>query len=1287
MANFETFTHQYALQKTLRFALEPVGQTETHIREKGLLEKDEGLAQEYKNAKKIIDAYHRDFIERQLADFRFDESDLRDFADALDAIKAEKSDKSGLQKKLEAQQERLRKKVAEKLREDNFLYEKGEKKLEDFIKITLPEFLETSEIAGVDNPLATIAKFKGWTTYFYGFNENRKNMYTHEAHSTAIAYRIVHENLPRFLANTKRYNKAKKLGVDFSGVESPADLDEVFSLSYFNRCLNQEGINAYNAIRGGRGRAASEREQGINEKINLHSQQIEDKSEKRAVNSCKLEKLHKQILSDAETDSFRFDEIKYDAGLCEKIAATFQVKADGSLWGLGDEAFSISNGLGCLANLDGCDPAMLYVRSAGLNGISREMFKDWGVIKRALERYAEVDKFPVDNKTSAKKREKWLKQSYFSFDEVHNALAAFFTDEYGEAKFSADEEADPDTMAISEQYKLAMSKPLYAYFGDANKVKSLLSAVGDAHNKAAAVFDDYRQVKKRELKSKKDEVVAPIKEYLDAIMDVHHFIKPLYVQTKEKEADVYEKDSGFYDAFESLYDATRPIVPLYNQTRNYLTQKPYSIEKYKLNFDTQTLAAGWAKGREDNNRSVLFMKDGNYYLGIIAAGQSGLFGDDATSQPDGNNVAPVYQKMVYHQIADAGKDIQTLVEVDGQVVRKTKGLDDWRKKHAPEIARIKKSESHMTTKERFSKDDLSAFIAYYQKMAKGYWRWCDFAFKEPGEYDSFKDFTDDVNRQGYRIDFQSIAADYIDRCVANGKLYLFHIYSKDFSPKTRGKPNLNTVYFKMLFDKSNLDSVVYKLNGSAQLFHRNQSIEHKPSIWEKGHHAETKKQPYPIIKDRRYARDTYLFHFSVTINFQSPAPNKLAKKHNMAINRHLQGNESVKILGIDRGERHLAYYTLIDQNGDIKEHGSFNNPFGDKDYHALLDTKEGERDAARRSWQTIENIKDLKAGYLSQVVHKICQMVVDHNAIVVFEDLNFGFKRGRMKIEKQVYQKLEKMLIDKLNFLVFKDRAEDEIGGALAGYQLAAPFVSFQAIGKQTGVIFYVPPYHTSKVCPATGFVDLIYPRYETVEKSQTFFDKFEKIVYNRDAGHFEFHIDSYDKLTQKTAEGVRQDWVICARGARLENKRQKNGQWDSQLVDLSDELGALFDGARIDYGDGGCIKGKIVAQCGGKFFRALLRLLRLTLQMRNSKIGTDEDWLISPIRDENGEFFDSRADGCRIPNADANGAYHIALKGLWCLRQIAAKGADIKPGDLNIKNKDWYQFVQNKSFKKESDK
>lgn len=40
------------------------------------------------------------------------------------------------------------------------------------------------------------------------------------------------------------------------------------------------------------------------------------------------------------------------------------------------------------------------------------------------------------------------------------------------------------------------------------------------------------------------------------------------------------------------------------------------------------------------------------------------------------------------------------------------------------------------------------------------------------------------------------------------------------------------------------------------------------------------------------------------------------------------------------------------------------------------------------------------------------------------EDLNYGFKRGRFKVERQVYQKFENMLINKLNYLVDKRKMQ-----------------------------------------------------------------------------------------------------------------------------------------------------------------------------------------------------------------------------------------------------------------------
>lgn len=75
-----------------------------------------------------------------------------------------------------------------------------------------------------------------------------------------------------------------------------------------------------------------------------------------------------------------------------------------------------------------------------------------------------------------------------------------------------------------------------------------------------------------------------------------------------------------------------------------------------------------------------------------------------------------------------------------------------------------------------------------------------------------------------------IPTSFIDKLVDEGKIYLFQLYNKDFSPHSKGTPNLHTLYFKMLFDERNLEDVVYRLNGEAEMFYRPASIKYdKPT--------------------------------------------------------------------------------------------------------------------------------------------------------------------------------------------------------------------------------------------------------------------------------------------------------------------------------------------------------------------------------------------------------------------------------------------------------------------------
>ncbi|MDD7609300.1 MAG: hypothetical protein PUJ82_00055, partial [Spirochaetales bacterium] len=105
-------------------------------------------------------------------------------------------------------------------------------------------------------------------------------------------------------------------------------------------------------------------------------------------------------------------------------------------------------------------------------------------------------------------------------------------------------------------------------------------------------------------------------------------------------------------------------------------------------------------------------------------------------------------------------------------------------------------------------------------------------------------------------------------------------------------------------------------------------------------------------------------------------------------------------------------------------------------------------------------------------------------------------------------------------------------------------------------------------------------------------------------------------------------------------------------------------------------------------FFDELLRSFNTSLQMRNSipnSSNAEDDYLISPIKAEDGTFFDSRdqvvlGKDAKLPiDADANGAYHIALKGLYLLKNNFNRND--KGFIENISNADWFKFVQGKEY------
>ena len=287
------------------------------------------------------------------------------------------------------------------------------------------------------------------------------------------------------------------------------------------------------------------------------------------------------------------------------------------------------------------------------------------------------------------------------------------------------------------------------------------------------------------------------------------------------------------------------------------------------------------------------------------------------------------------------------------------------------------------------------------------------------------------------------------------------------------------------------------------------------------------------------------------------------------------------------------------------------------------------------------------------------------------------------------------MLINKLNYLVDKHKAVDEPGGLLNGYQLTYIPDRMSELGRQCGIIFYVPAAYTSKIDPTTGFFNAFrFNLLTSAESRRDFLNRFKCIKYNGSMNMFEFDFDYNDFITHNTTI-ARTQWKVFTNGGRIKNIISKSG-WNGtkKIDDITALMKEIFDSRKIDFSDGGNLLPEILAYEGAdkdKFIVELLDIFKLTVQLRNSMPdGSDIEYdrIISPVINENNTFYDS--DMYTEPNsplpidADANGAYCIALKGLYEVNQIKEnwkEGETFPKSVLKLNNANWFDFVQNKRY------
>ena len=377
MKSIEELTGLYSLSKTLRFELKPIGKTLEQIERKGLLTQDEQRSEEYERMKIIIDDYHKRFIAMCLRNCKLkvenidnQNDSLEEYASLLSKSKRDASDENVLEKI----KENLRKQIVKAFKNGNTYGDLFKKEL---VKKHLPDFVTDAEDKQI------VQNFNNFTTYFTGFHENRKNMYSDEAKSTAIAYRLIHENFPRFYDNLRSFAiiAESEVSSHFSDIESAFSLylnvehiAEMFQLNYFSDTLTQEQIEVYNNIIGGKTEKDGTKIQGINEFVNLYNQQ--HKEAKLPL----LKPLYKMILSDRIALSWLPDEFDNDKDMLTAINEYYD-----SVHPVisGNDEARIDN---LLKNIVEYDTSHIYISNdKGLTDISQQMFGQYDVFTNAIK--------------------------------------------------------------------------------------------------------------------------------------------------------------------------------------------------------------------------------------------------------------------------------------------------------------------------------------------------------------------------------------------------------------------------------------------------------------------------------------------------------------------------------------------------------------------------------------------------------------------------------------------------------------------------------------------------------------------------------------------------------------------------------------------------------------------------------------------------------------------------------------------------------------------------------------
>ena len=1058
-----------------------------------------------------------------------------------------------------------------------------------------------------------LSLFTNFASYLIDYSNARSNMYSKANKHGSIAHRLITENFQIFVRNKTAYMQLLEKIPNFKSDVQEALPQFADVISAFASTDKYMMFASQDGIMRYNAVAGK-----INEIINLHIQENPD--DKKSFKKLRTKQLYKQLLFDAESVLQKFRKIHDEDELREVMKTLWEETLD-----FGKTIEELDE---LLCTIDNYDKNGIFIKKRGLSGLSKYIHDDYLTVSKQLKK------------------------------------------KYGK-----------NAMKTHESFQLSdiaeKNVSLNDFFSDLKKYQSIALITYALINSSDDLLSD------------------------KSICDIHDFMENLNNFCRLSgiiaTTDNPEADAQFYNNYDERAEKTSAIKNAFNAVKSFVCRRPKDIEmKFPLTFNYPHFMEGWDFDKIVNNvyGATLFTKDNRIYVGVLNR-KAGMKFDDIRPAKPGEEF---FHMVVYKQFGKPDKQLPNLF-----------------KSTAPEEITIL-----MDAKKEGRPYDMAKLIDYYKRCLKErYGNLYDLKFSETSEYKTFDDFTREVVQCTYHISFIDVPASQIDEWIESKKMYMFIVSTKDYAAGAHGSKELFTIFLENIFSKDNMHNDIIRLNGGARIMMRpkvlDKSFTHKkgsillckrdvlgnpiPSEaydllsrhlngWtrsdEKNLAQKTmaeykdiiryKTAKYDIVKDKRYTRDMFTISLPITIN----AGYKIHyAEFNREVRRKFMKSDNAHIIGIDRGERNMLYITIIDKNGKTVLQKSLNMMDG-YDFHMKLEQLENQRRDNQRNWKASGNIKHLKDGYSGKAVYEIYRLMLEYNAIIVMENLNEKFMTSRnAAFGTAVYTNFQNALINKLSYIVLKERKPLEEGGILNGYQFAYPVKEIGENVNQIGAVFFVPAGYTSKVDPITGFTSLIdFSDYESSDKKAAkFTNSFDSIRIN-EHGLLEtkFKHDKFKTHIKNTGC----EYTCIADGQRiLTHKNQETGGWEYVDVDVRTEMNNMLEKYGISTSPGTDIKDEItkLRKNNPSIDKDFLTVMKTVMHMRNSNPHTGEDYIISPAVDKHGMTFDSRDIGNdaagRPTNGDSNGARNIALKALIMLNNEQSNG-EFK----SIKNTEWFNEI-----------